>query len=98
MLEKKAKVRDQDAHWENIRRSDGLLGRHFAGNYGLCAEAAGKEDKASGLLPKAARWLGEHRDGDYWFSTKQTAMVIDGLTDYLTLSGELANEATWRCW
>jgi hypothetical protein len=26
---------------------------------------------------------GKHRDGDYWYSTKQTAMVIQGLTDYL---------------
>ena len=42
-------------------------------------------------MPKAARWLAEHRDGDYWYSTKQTSMVIQGLTDYLALSGELAN-------
>ncbi len=47
----------------------------------------------SGLLPKAAVWLGKHRDGDYWYSTKQTAMVIEGLTDYLALSGELANSS-----
>jgi hypothetical protein len=38
-------------------------------------------------------WLGQHRDGDYWYSTKQTAMVISGLTDYLALSGELANSS-----
>ena len=42
-------------------------------------------------MPKAAHWLAEHRDGDYWYSTKQTSMVIQGLTDYLALSGELAN-------
>ena len=41
-----------------------------------------RQDRASGLLPKAARWLAGHRDGDYWYSTKQTAMVIQGLTDY----------------
>jgi len=44
-------------------------------------------------LSKAARWLAQHRDGDYWFTTKQTAMVIQGLTEYLALSGELANES-----
>ena len=38
-------------------------------------------------------WLAEHRDGDYWYSTKQTSMVIQGLTDYLALSGELANSS-----
>jgi hypothetical protein len=42
-------------------------------------------------MPRAAQWLGKHRNGGYWESTKQTAMVIQGLTDYLTLSGELAN-------
>jgi hypothetical protein len=44
-------------------------------------------------LPKAAQWLAEHRDGDFWYSTKQTAMVIEGLTDYLALSGELNNSS-----
>ena len=31
----------------------------------------------------------DHRQGYYWYSTKQTAMVIFGLTDYLKQSGEL---------
>src|ERR1700683_597249 len=52
-----------------------------------------RQDRASSLMPKAARWLAEHRDGVYWFSTKQTSMVIQGLTDYLALSGELANSS-----
>ena len=50
-----------------------------------------RQAKISPLLSKAARWIADHRDGDYWYSTKQTAMVIGGLTDYLMLSGELAN-------
>jgi len=45
---------------------------------------------ASPLLPKAALWLVNHRDqGYYWTSTKQTAMVVFGLTGYLKASGEL---------
>jgi uncharacterized protein YfaS (alpha-2-macroglobulin family) len=45
---------------------------------------------ASALLPKAALWLMNHRDEGYWWSsTKQTAMVIYGLTDFLKASGEL---------
>jgi uncharacterized protein YfaS (alpha-2-macroglobulin family) len=45
---------------------------------------------ASPLLPKAALWLVNHRDqGYYWASTKQTAMVVFGLTGYLKASGEL---------
>ena len=44
----------------------------------------------SPLLPKAAVWLVGHRHGGYyWRSTKQTAMVVYGLTDYLKRSGEL---------
>ena len=55
------------------------------------SSCSSRQDRSSGLMPKAARWLAEHRDGDYWYSTKQTSMVIQGLTDYLALSGELAN-------
>jgi len=52
-----------------------------------------RQDRQSGLLPKVVRWLAQHRDGDYWYTTKQTAMVIQGLTEYLSISGELANES-----
>ena len=46
--------------------------------------------KNSALLPKAALWLMNHRDEGYWWaSTKQTAMVIYGLTDYLKVTSEL---------
>ena len=44
----------------------------------------------SPLLPKAAFWLVNHRSGGYyWDSTKQTAMVIFGLTEYVKASHEL---------
>ncbi len=44
----------------------------------------------SPLLPKAAAWLVLHKDqGEWWNSTKQTAMVIYGMIDYLKISGEL---------
>ncbi len=47
-------------------------------------------DPKSDLLPRAARWLMEHRsDGYYWDSTEQTATAIYGLIDYLKISGEL---------
>ena len=49
----------------------------------------------SPLLPKAAQWLVDHRsDGYYWDSTKQTAMVILGLTEYLKVSHELEADFT----
>ncbi len=49
----------------------------------------------SPLLPKAALWLMLHRNEGYWWeSTKQTAMVIYGLTDYLRHTGELSPNFT----
>jgi uncharacterized protein YfaS (alpha-2-macroglobulin family) len=44
----------------------------------------------SALLPKAAFWLVNNRDGGYfWESTKETAMVVFGLTEYMKASHEL---------
>jgi uncharacterized protein YfaS (alpha-2-macroglobulin family) len=94
ILEKKAKVTEADAHWEGTY--DGMLDYWADTSDETTAFALKllvKENKSSGLLPKAARWLAEHRYGDYWYTTKQTAMVIEGLTDYLLLSGELANQS-----
>jgi uncharacterized protein YfaS (alpha-2-macroglobulin family) len=48
------------------------------------------EKPESALLPKAAFWLVNHRNGGFfWDSTKQTAMVIFGLTEYMKASHEL---------
>ncbi len=44
----------------------------------------------SPLLPKAILWLMHHRnEGFWWSSTKQTAMVIYGVIDYLKATNEL---------
>jgi uncharacterized protein YfaS (alpha-2-macroglobulin family) len=94
LLEKKAKTTDTDAYWTGTY--DGLLEYWDDTSNETTAFALKllvRQDRSSGLLPKAAQWLGKHRDGGYWYSTKQTAMVIQGLTDYLTLSGELANSS-----
>jgi uncharacterized protein YfaS (alpha-2-macroglobulin family) len=49
----------------------------------------------SEVLPKAALWLMNHRNEGYWWaSTKQTAMVIYGLTDFLKASNELKPHLT----
>ena len=92
VLEKKAKVTNADAYWTG--NYDGLLeywDDTSAETTAFALKLLVRQDRGSGLLPKAAQWLGKHRNGDYWDSTKQTAMVIGGLTDYLALSGELAN-------
>jgi uncharacterized protein YfaS (alpha-2-macroglobulin family) len=92
LVKKKAKATDTDAYWAGTY--DGLLDYWddtSPETTALALKLLVRQDKASALVPKAAIWLGKHRDGTYWFSTKQTAMVIAGLTDYLALSGELAN-------
>ena len=51
--------------------------------------------KDNPLLPKAAQWLMNHRSEGYWWSsTKQTAMVIYGLSDYLRTTNELKPNLT----
>ena len=94
LLEKKARMTDIDAHWEG--NYDGLLEYWDDTSSETTAFALKlliKQDRTSGLLPKAAVWLAVHRSGGYWYSTEQTAMVIQGLTDYVALSGELANSS-----
>jgi hypothetical protein len=93
-LEKKAKVTDSDAYWSG--NYDELLdywGDTSAETTAFALKLIVEQDRSSGLMTKAASWLAKNRDGDYWYSTKQTSMVIQGLTDYLALSGELANSS-----
>jgi hypothetical protein len=40
-------------------------------------------------LPRAVLWMMRHRNEGYWESTKQTAMVLFGITEYLKVSKEL---------
>ena len=54
-----------------------------------------RQGRGAAVLPKAALWLMNHRDEGYWWSsTKQTAMVIYGLTDYLRSTNELKPNLT----
>jgi len=95
LVEKKADSTLQDAHWEGVRY-DGLLedwGDTSDETTALALKLLIRYGKDTGLLTRTARWLAQHRDGGYWESTKQTAMVIEGLTDYLALSGELGNSS-----
>ena len=41
-------------------------------------------------LPELAKWLITHREGARWSSTKETAMCIFALADYMKNSGELS--------
>jgi uncharacterized protein YfaS (alpha-2-macroglobulin family) len=94
LLEKKAKTTGADAYWSG--NYDELLdywGDTSPETTAFALKLLVMEDRSSGLLPKAAVWLAGNDNGGFWESTKQTSMVIQGLTDYLSLSGELANSS-----
>ena len=91
VVEKGAIVNEQTAHW-NLDR-DPMLDFNTDASPEATAFAAkflSKVQPENPLLPKAAYWLVTHRNEGYWWdSTKQTAFVVYGLTDFLKESGEL---------
>jgi uncharacterized protein YfaS (alpha-2-macroglobulin family) len=90
-LEGDVKQNDQEAWWQATR--DPMLDFDVDASPEATAFVTrflSHEKKDSPLLPKAALWLVNHRNEGYWWSsTKQTAMVIYGLTDYLKTTNEL---------
>ncbi len=90
-LEGTVKQTSEEAWWEASR--DEML--DFAADVSPEATAYAvklltHERKDSPLLPKAVLWLVNHRNEGYWWSSsKQTAMVIYGLLDYLKAGDEL---------
>ena len=95
-VESQATVTDFEANWPAVY--DHLMGFEIddaAETTAYAVRLISLVKPASPLLPKAALWLVNHREGGYfWFSTKQTAMVIFGLTEYVKSSHEL--EASFR--
>jgi uncharacterized protein YfaS (alpha-2-macroglobulin family) len=90
-LEQTAKADEEQAWWPSTR--DQLLDFSEDSTPEATAFAVkflSHQRPNSPLLPKAALWLMNNRGEGYWWnSTKQTAMVIYGLTDYLKSTNEL---------
>lgn len=86
-----AATRDGLAHWTGDR--DHLMGISYDTSAETTAFALKfllQAKPESELIAPAVTWLVANRSrGYYWESTKTTAMVILGLTDYLARSGEL---------
>jgi len=99
-LERAAKSDDREAFWPAER--DNLLDFYGDASPEATAHAMKllmRHNPQSPLLPKAAAWLVNHRSGGYyWYSTKQTAMVIFGLLDYVKASGELKPDLAVSVW
>lgn len=89
-VESQASATDLEASWpSNYDRLMGFEIDDAAETTAYAVRLLSLVKPASPLLPKAALWLVNHREGYFWFSTKQTAMVIFGLTDYVKSSHEL---------
>lgn len=96
LVEKQAIVNEADAHWPSDY--DSFLEFYDDDSAEATAHAVrllSLTRPDSALLPKAALWLVNHRDGGYfWLSTKQTAMVVFGLLEYVRISHELDPDFT----
>jgi alpha-2-macroglobulin len=91
MLRDMAKAEGDGTYWES--KFDGLMEIEIDDSAEATAYAVKLLSQVSPndpLLPRAVLWLVRHRDGGYyWYSTKQTAMVVYGVVDYLKASKEL---------
>jgi alpha-2-macroglobulin len=95
-VEKQAVVTDAEAHWPSDY--DSFMEFYDDDSAEATAHALrllSVTHPESPILPKAAQWLVNHRDGGYfWLSTKQTAMVVFGLLEYVKISHELDPDFT----
>ncbi|HLW53739.1 MAG TPA: MG2 domain-containing protein [Candidatus Angelobacter sp.] len=96
LLEKQAIVDESEAHWPSDY--DYLMEFYIDDSVESTAYALrllSQTTPASPLLPKAAAYLVNHRDGGYfWLSTKQTSMVVFGLLEYVKVTHEFDADFT----
>ncbi|MEM7309929.1 MAG: MG2 domain-containing protein [Planctomycetota bacterium] len=83
------------AHWGE----DGVWTRWSDGGVEATAfalRALLAADPTSELVAPAVNWLVQNRRGNQWSNTRDTAMVVLALTDYLKASGELESEVEYE--
>ena len=77
-LERTAKGGGAEAFWDTTEAT------------ALVVKALARTLPQSEVLPRAARWLVRNRrHGHYWLSTRETALAVFGLIDYVKVSREL---------
>ncbi|HSE16636.1 MAG TPA: MG2 domain-containing protein [Pyrinomonadaceae bacterium] len=91
-IERSASSDGRAAHWEwrHTPRLD-FADYDQTESTALSLKALARIKPDSPLLPQVARWLVSDRDnGWYWNSTKDTALAISGLIEYVKVSSELS--------
>ncbi|HXM36130.1 MAG TPA: alpha-2-macroglobulin family protein, partial [Pyrinomonadaceae bacterium] len=97
-IEGSAHANEYEVNWQTNRVNDyGQPVVLDVETTALSLKALAQISPRSPLLPKAARWLVDHRrHGYYWLSTKETAFALLGLSDYLKVSQELSPDYTFE--
>ena len=83
------------AHWGE----DGIYSRWSQGGVEATAfalKALLEVDPDHELVAPALNWLVQNRRGSQWSNTRDTAMVVLALNDYLQVSGELASDVEYE--
>lgn len=91
-IERSASSDGRSAHWEwrHTPRLD-FTDYDQTESTALSLKALARIKPDSPLLPQVARWLVSGRvNGAYWNSTKDTALAISGLIEYVKVSHELS--------
>ncbi len=92
LLSETVKETGSTAYWEGLGGYGWL--DHNMEMTAAALKAHSAIDPKSPLIPKMVNWLGSVRQGNYWASTKQTAMVVFAMVDYLAMTGDLNPDMT----
>jgi hypothetical protein len=87
----------RSAHWGN----DGVVWRWSQGSVeatAFCLRALMAIDPANDLVAPVSLWLVRNRRGAQWNHTRDTAISVLALNDYLKASGELVCDLDYELW
>ena len=93
LLEKTADVSGTVACWSGMTGSHGWTDNQVE-TTSYCLSALLKVKPESVLIPKVVRYLSTSRNGNYWYSTKDSAAAVMALTGYIKESREMNPDFT----
>jgi alpha-2-macroglobulin len=76
------------AHWEEKQRDEWNMNTDTRST-AIVLDALARLDKNNALIPNVVRWLMVARKAAAWETTQETAWALIGLTDWMSVSGEL---------